>query len=217
MKLFVNCFNLLSIVQFTCLFLCHTICDADQSDLASGSGELPIEPSTIATIDPSSTEPTSTTQKLLVPFSTNIDAPPPSASVYFVPLPPSSSLSVDQLPTSVFGVQTRTTVSLSTSTAFSLQPSPSPLSLVSYIIHLSRTIVINQLQVATVLQSIAESLADQLALEQSDIHNINIISSERRKRQASEEQLVSFSAVEFAVSEEHVSSVELLMTKVSYT
>ena len=103
MKLSIShCFVLL-VVQFTCLFLCHA--DRDNDDIGSGSGDLPIDIVTnntaVITI-----EPTSTVPNLLVPFSTDIDQPLPSLSIYVIPQVSSSLSTSLLLPNTVFGPST---------------------------------------------------------------------------------------------------------------
>lgn len=216
----VHCFSLLlSLVQFICLFLCQTSCKANESDdVASGSGDFPIVPTPTAAVDP-----TSTIQNLLVPFSTDVDALPPSASLYIIPILHSTSLSgSDALPTSV--LETSTTSILSTflpsSSVVPVSPTISSLPLVSYTINLVRTVVLNQLQVDSVIGNITQSLAGALELEPSEIFDVKLLTSPEMKitkRQSpSGGQLVTFSAIEFSVRESHVRSVELLSKKVSH-
>lgn len=180
-------------------------------DVFSGSGEIPLHP------DP---EPTSTTQRLLVPFSTDVDALPSSVSLYVVPssrLSLSASLPDNILPTSVFGVQVvSTTMSLPSTTTVFL--SPSSLSLATYIIRLAEAVTVNQTQINSVISNITRSLAKSLSLQTRDIYDVSLVvaSEARRKRQAPQEnkELVLFSAIEFSVSVVHVSLVEILQEKV---
>ena len=222
MKLTVSSCILLSAVQFTCLFLCH----ADSEDIASGSGGVPIDITNLTT-----SEPTSTVPNLLVPFSSDVDQPPPSVSVYVIPqvsLSLSASLSVDTLPTTVFDLPTavsQTTnifpppmmshqlTAVVSPSSISLLPSPSPSSLVSYIISLTRVVVIAQQQLGSTLSFIRQSLAGLLNLQTTDILNVDILTQqEKTKRQSSKQ--ISFSAIEFSVREVHSNSVEQLQSKV---
>ena len=163
----VHCYSVLSLVQFTFLFLCQTSCKANESDdIASGSGDFPIVPT------PTVADPTSTVQNLLVPFSTDVDALPPSGSLYIIPIPHSTSLSgSDAIPTRVLGISTTTLLStfLPSSSVVSVSPTISSLPLVSYTSNLARTVVLNQLRVDSVIGNITLSLAGALALEPSDI------------------------------------------------
>ena len=217
MKLSVHCFNLLSLVQFTCLFLCQTSCKANQSDdIASGSGDFPLVPT------PTVVDPTSTAPNLLVPFSTDVDAPPPSASLYIVPIPHSTSLSEpDALPTRVLGISTTTSILSPSSSVVPVPPTISSLPLVSYTINLARTVVLNQLRVVSIIGNITLSLTGLLALEPSDIFDVKLLTnpgmkSMNKRQSPSGGELVTFSAIDFSVRESHVSSVELLNRKVSH-
>ncbi len=111
MKLTINSHcAVLSVVQFTCLFLCHADSDTTE-DIASGSGELPIDIVTNRTAS-ITIEPTSTVPNLLVPFSTDINQPPSSVSIYVIPMQVSSSLSTSLLlPNTVFGPSTTSSAS----------------------------------------------------------------------------------------------------------
>ena len=96
-----HCF-VLSVVQSTCLFLCHA--DRNNEDVGSGSGDLPIDitnSTAVITI-----EPTSTVPNLLVPFSSDIGQPPPSVSIYVIPQVSSSLSNSLLLPNTVFGPST---------------------------------------------------------------------------------------------------------------
>lgn len=217
MELSVNCFSLLSLVQFTCLFLCQTSCKADESDdMGSGSGDFPIVPT------PTTVDATSTPQNLLVPFLTDVDALPPSASLYIIPIARSTSLggslSSDVLPGITTTVLTTFLPSLS---VVSIPPSISPLPLVSYTINLARAVVINQLQVDSVISNITLSLAGALALEPSDIFDVKLLPSPgmiviNKRQSPAGGELITFSAIDFSVRESHVSSVKLLSKKVSH-
>ena len=102
MKLSISHCFVLSVVQFSCLFLCYA--DRNNEDIGSGSGDLSIDIVTNSTVT-ITIEPTSTVPNLLVPFSTDIDQPPPSVSIYVIPQV-SSSLSTSLLPSTVFGPST---------------------------------------------------------------------------------------------------------------
>ena len=241
MKCSVSHCVVLSVVQFTCLFLCR----ADNEDIASGSGDVPINAvsnSTTIVIEPTST----VSGGLLVPFSTDVDQPPSqSVSIYVIPqLSPSLSTSL-LLPNTVFGPSTTssslvpsspavdispsraavsqtTSIYQMTSTSFSqliasssllVLPSSSSLPLVLYIISLTRVVVIEQHQLGSVLANIRESLAGLLNLHTNDLFNVNILTQqERTKRQSL--SAISFSAIEFSVREIHSNSVEQLQHKV---
>ena len=232
---------MLSVVQFTCPFLCHVGGDTD-GDVGSGSGDLPID---IITNSTAIIEPTSTVPNLLVPFSTDIDQPPPSVSIYVIPQASSSLSTSLLLPNTVFGPSTtsspltrsstvdisqstqttstyllqttsllpRSTASISASPSLPLSPSPSTLPLVLYIISLTRVVVIDQQQLVSVVTHIRESLAALLNLHTTDIINVNILTQqERTKRQTSSE--IAFSAIEFYVRDIHSTLVEQLQRKV---
>lgn len=94
-----HCF-VLSVFQFTCLFLCHA--DSDTEYIGSGSGDVPIDIATNRTAS-IAIEPTSTVTNLLVPFSTDVDQPPPSVSIYVFPQMSSSLSTSLLLPNTVFG------------------------------------------------------------------------------------------------------------------
>ena len=61
------------------LFLSHSSSASLSDDIASGKWRAPPH----SYVDPTSTS----SQNLLVPFSTDVDAPPPSASLYIIPSP----------------------------------------------------------------------------------------------------------------------------------
>ena len=221
----------LSLVRFTCLFLCH----ADSEDIASGSGDIPID---VVINSTTTIEPTSTVSNLLVPFSTDVDQPPPSISIYVIPRVSSTLSTSPLLPNTVFGPSTTSSPSAvspvvdisqsisvsqtslfthqtSTLSQLTLSPSPSSLPLVLYIVSLTRVVVIDQQQLGSVLGRIRESLAGLLNLQTTDIFNIIIITQqERTKRQSLSE--ISFSAIEFSVREVHSIIVEQLQHKVIY-
>ena len=111
----------LSVVQFTCLFLCHA--DSDSESIGSGSGDVPTGILTNTTaVDSITIEPTLTVPNLLVPFTTDIDQPPPSLSVYVIPQT-SSFLSVSPsllLPNTVFGPSTASSPQATSSTGLDI-------------------------------------------------------------------------------------------------
>ena len=236
----------LSVFQFTCLFLCHA--DSDTEYIGSGSGDVPIDIATNRTAS-IAIEPTSTVTNLLVPFSSDVDQPPPSVSIYVFPQM-SSSLSTSLiLPNTVFGpsqtsltltpspglegTSQSTTASPTTesflyqTTSLLLQitalasspspsPSPSPLPLVQYIISLTRVVVIEQQQLGAVRSHIRDSLAGLLNLRTTDIIDINILVQQERTRRQSSSE-VTFSAVEFYIRGIYSTVVEELQLKVRGT
>ena len=234
----------LSVFQFTCLFLCHA--DSDTEYIGSGSGDVPIDIATNRTAS-IGIEPTSTVTNLLVPFSSDIDQSPPSVSIYVFPQMSSSLSTSLLLPNTVFGPsQTSSTLAPSpgpggasqsttaspttqsflyqttsllpqiTALASSPSPSPSSLPLVQYIISLTRVVVIEQQQLGAVRSHIRDSLAGLLNLRTTDIIDINIlVQQERTRRQSSSE--VTFSAVEFYIRGIHSTVVEELQRKVRGT
>lgn len=231
---------MLSVFQFTYLFLCHA--DSDTEYIGSGSGAVPIDIVTNRTASVT-IEPTSTVTNLLVPFSTDVNQPPPSVSIYVFPQI-SSSLSASLLPNTVFGpspssstlapspglegtfqsttaspttqsflYQTTSLLPQITAPASSPSPSPSSLPLVQYIINLTRVVVIEQQQLGAVRSHIRESLAGLLNLRTTDIVNINILAQQERTRRQSS-SVITFSAVEFYIRDIHSTVVEELQHKV---
>ena len=207
-----------SVIQFISLFLSHSSSASLSDDIASGSGELPLHPN--STIDPTSTS----SHHLLVPFSSDVDALPPSASLYIIPAPSLSltaSISDNVLPTSVFGVSKRPmqTVTASSTSALTPSPSSSPLSLVSFIITLAMSAVIRQSHENFVLGNITESLSVSLSLSVTDIYDVRLVpvseGGKRKRQSSSEEDFITFSSIVFSVREVHVSAVALLQEKVS--
>ena len=252
MKLAISFCHLLSL-NFILLTLC--VADKVSDDIASGSGDVPVDITTNTTSTSTVVRPTLTVPDVLIPYSTDIDALPPSLSIYVHPQSSSSfSISLDLsvysdiLPSTVFGpplpqspspvasapaVSQSETISQTTeisataiivsqtATAFlfpsnlSPLPSPSSLSLVLYVVSLTRVVEIDQSQVESVIDHIRQSLAELLGLQEANIMyiTINLAKQQERTKQRNTSQ-ICFSAIELSVSDFHSTSVKRLQHKV---